>query len=113
METRPTLLLMKGLPLSGKTEGAMKWVKSSHKRVRISWTDMLISMGNGLRRQCRPLAFEAAIHLMRECLKAGLSCVLDEENLDGTTFGLFVTHAKLLGANVEWHTMTTSVDECK
>ena len=90
MERKPTLLMMKGLPCSGKTEWALAWVAAR-----------------------RVLAFETAIHLMLQALKAGNDVVIDECNLIGYTIGLFVARAQMVGATVKWHTMETTPEECK
>ena len=76
MEQKPTLLLMKCLPCSGKTEWALRWVEGKHNRVRVSWTDILKSIGRKSRDR-RLLAFETAIHLMLQALKNGFDVVLD------------------------------------
>lgn len=46
MEQRPTLIMMKGLPFSGKTEWATKWAaEDPTRRIRLSWSDFLRSTG--------------------------------------------------------------------
>ena len=45
MERKLTLLMMKGLPLSGKTEWALGWVAKGRNRVRVSWTDIMATLG--------------------------------------------------------------------
>ena len=34
-------MMMKWLPLSGKTEWALAWVAKGRNRVRVSWTDIM------------------------------------------------------------------------
>lgn len=103
---------MKGLPLSGKTEWALRWVSMGRNRVRVSWTDIMQSLGRKSRDR-RLLAFEAATHLMVQALQRGCDVVLDEQNLDARTFGVFMARARMLNARVEWHTMSAGADECK
>ena len=112
MERKLTLLMMKGLPLSGKTEWAEKWVAKGRNRVRVSWTDIMRSCGRKSRDR-RLLAFETATHLMVQALKRGCDVVLDECNLNPTTFSIFMARASMLGARVEWHNMDVSLDEVK
>ena len=112
MQQKPTLLLMKGLPCSGKTEWALRWVAGKHNRVRVSWTDILKSIGRKSRDR-RLLAFETAIHLMLQALKNGFDVVLDECNLSGYAVGLFIARAQMAGADIEWHTMDISAEEGK
>lgn len=104
--------MMKGLPCSGKTEWAMAWVAAKQNRVRVSWTDIMHSIGRKSRDR-RLLAFETAIHLMLQALKAGNDVVIDECNLSGYTIGLFIGRAKMLGASVVWQTINTDPEECK
>ena len=112
MERKPTLLMMKGLPLSGKTEWAEKWVASGRSRVRVSWTDIMRSCGRKSRDR-RLLAFETATHLMVQALKRGNDVVLDECNLNPTTFSVFMARAQMMKCRVEWHNMNVSLDEAK
>ena len=68
METSPTLLLVKGLPFSGKTEFAKKWCDAASDRVRVSWTELLRPLAPRMTKDRRVLAFEGAIHLMSEAM---------------------------------------------
>ena len=112
MEQTATLLILKGLPCSGKTEWAERWVSASQRRVRVSWTDIMATLGRWSRDR-RLLAFETATHLMVQALKRGMDVVLDEENLDGTTFGLFMARAQMMKCRVEWHNMNQTAEQCK
>lgn len=112
MERKPTLLMMKGLPLSGKTEWALAWVAKGRNRVRVSWTDIMESCGRKSRDR-RLLVYETATHLMVQAMKRGCDVVLDEMNLDSRTFSAFMVRASRLGASVEWHNMKKSCEECK
>lgn len=105
--------MMKGLPLSGKTEWALAWANEQHDRIRVSWSDILRSMGDKFRRERRPLAFDAALRLMCCALRNGVDVVVDECNLHGSEWGLFCSRAQQCGANIEWHTMDVGVEECK
>jgi len=103
---------MKGLPCSGKTEWALNWVAKGRNRIRVSWTDIMATLGRKSRDR-RLLAFETATHLMVQALKRGNEVVLDECNLNAQTIGFFMGRASMLGANVEWHNMKKSCEECK
>ena len=83
MERKLTLLMMKGLPLSGKTEWAEKWVAKGRNRVRVSWTDIMATLGRKSRDR-RLLAYETASHLMVQAMKRGLMLVTSEPR--GRTF---------------------------
>lgn len=110
----PKLIMMQGLPCSGKTEWATAWACAKHNRLRISWTDMLKLIGGGkFQRERRPLAFDATLRLMSNALRGGMDVVLDECNLNAVEYGLFVAKAQQLRANVEWHRMSATPEECK
>jgi hypothetical protein len=70
-------------------------------------------MGDKFRRERRPLAFDAAMRLMCCALRQEMDVVLDECNLLGTEYGLFIARAQQLHANIEWKTMGVDVKECK
>ena len=108
-----TLLMMKGLPCSGKTEWAEAWCAQSVNRVRVSWTDLLRMMGDRQQRVRRPLAVDAALRLAGNALREGLDVVVDEENLYGPEWGLFIVRAEQVKARVRWQTMATTAEECK
>lgn len=107
------LLMMKGLPCSGKTKWATDWVNASQKRVRVSWSDMLVMVENRKRRDMLPLVIDAAARLMLTSLRAGFDVVLDEENLQPFLYNIFVVRAHNAGYKVQWQTMTTDAEECK
>lgn len=112
MKKQATLLMMRGLPLSGKSEWATRWVQHGRNRVRVSWTDMLRLMGRDSR-DARLLAFESAVHTTVMALRSGFDVVVDEMNVNPMTFNIFVARAQQEGASVEWHNMGRSAAECK
>ena len=105
--------MLKGLPLSGKTEWTMAYVAQNSQRVRVSWTDILKSMGRCNHRDMRPVAVEAALRMTAACLRMGCDVVIDEENLNPVEFGLFVGQAAKCRCKVRWVVMETDVEECK
>lgn len=50
---------------------------------------------------------------MSNALRGGMDVVLDECNLNAVEYGLFVAKAQQLRANVEWHRMPATPEECK
>lgn len=104
--------MMKGLPCSGKTEWAERWVSKGRNRVRVSWTDIMATLGRKTRDR-RLLAFETATHLTAQALQQGMDVVVDEMNLNPATFSMFLARAAKAGATVEWHNMRQTPDECK
>lgn len=108
-----TLVMMKGLPCSGKTDWAMKWVAAKAGRIRVSWTEILQLMGRGPSRLLRPLAVDAACRLVSLSLRQGCDVVLDERNLVPAEFIPFLTRAELANANVVWQNMNRTAAQCK
>lgn len=107
------LVILKGLPCSGKTTWAEEWVKGSRNRIRVSWSDIAGSMSNRNSRLCLPLAVDAAARLMSNALKNGVDVVLDEENLLGPLVSPFLVRAQQAGVKTEWKTIRATVEECK
>ena len=104
--------MMKGLPKSGKTTWARKWASESHNRIRVSWTDMMAVMGDGFRKERQTLAFDAALRLMKNAIRQNMDVVVDECNLYGAEWGLFVSFAQQMGAKVVWQTIDTPLEVC-
>ena len=70
--------MMKGLPCSGKTEWATKWANQKANRLRLSWSDILNSMGGRYSRERRPIAFDGMLRMMCVALRHGKDVVIDE-----------------------------------
>lgn len=56
--------MMKGLPCSGKTEWATEWVNKKTNRVRLSWSDVLLTIGDRFRGEHKLLAFEGFLRML-------------------------------------------------
>ena len=108
-----TLVILKGLPCSGKTEFANKWVSEKQKRIRISWTELLASMGKGPARLMKPLAIDAACRLMVQALRQGCDVILDELNLYPPEFAPFTGRASMERARIEWKAINPPLEEIK
>lgn len=91
----------------------MKWASEKQGRVRVSWSDLLPLMGNRRRREVLPIAMDGALRIMCQALRQGFDVVLDEENLNGLSFGLFAARAQMEHAKVEFLTIRATVEECK
>lgn len=59
------------------------------------------------------LAVDASLRMMRQALRKGKDVILDECNLYGPQFGLYMSFAQQLKAKVEFHSIKTSAEECK
>lgn len=109
---KPSLIVLKGLPYSGKTEAAYKLV-SKGRKIRVSWTDLADSLcGSDVHSRNR-LAMDAALRLMRNAFRMGLDVVLDECYLYPPSFALFVSFALQSGASIEYKIIRAPADVCK
>ena len=104
---------MKGLPYSGKTEWATKWVSQKSNRIRLSWSEGMRMMTTRKQRELRVVAFDGMLRMMKTAFELGYDVVIDECNLNGFEWGIIITRAQNCHAKVEWHTMTTPLEECK
>ncbi len=109
----PTLVIVRGLPLSGKTRWCESWVEKKQNRLRVSWTDVLHSMGRGPGKLFKPLAVDAACRLMCQAFRAGCDVVLDECNLNGAELAPFITRAALMYVPMDYVTIRAGIDEIK
>lgn len=81
--------MMKGLPFSGKTEWARRWVSEDPThRLRLSWTETMGMMGRANRHH------------------------IDEENLASLEWAPFTARVAQVKGRVEWHNMRASSDYC-
>ena len=109
----PKLIMMKGLPFSGKTQWATEWANAKPNRLRLSWSDLLKMMGGREQREKRVIAYDGMLRMMCCALRAGNDVVIDECNLNGLEWGVIIARAQLCHAKVEWQTMKTTAEECK
>lgn len=102
------LIIIKGLPKSGKTELA-KQLCEEEDAIRLSWSELKQS-------DDAEGTFSAMLEVvknMRELLRAGMVVVLDECNLYGPSYFVFQTVAMMEKARVVWKTSGSDVKECK
>ena len=109
---KPSLIVLKGLPYSGKTTAAYKLVEKGRK-VRISWTEIADALRGADEHSRNRLAMDAALRLMRNAFRLGIDVVLDECNLYPPSFALFVSFATQSGASIEYKIIRASADVCK
>lgn len=123
MNTVPVLLALRGLPASGKSTFARKWVaEDPQHRFRINRDDLRAMGHDSLHVDALPgmeaeTGTERQIVLFRNAgmvalLQAGISVVVDETNLtDGKIRHLMVV-ADAAGARFEMRAFSTSWQEC-
>lgn len=77
--SRKQLIVLRGLPKSGKTTHAMGWIGEGRRRARVSRADLRIVMGP---EPSNELVFAAEHTIAKQLLLATYSVVVDDENLD-------------------------------
>lgn len=70
-------------------------------------------MGDEFVRDRTPLAVDTALRLMLKALNRGCDVVLDEPNLYGPEWGVFVTYAQMNRHRVVWKTIKATPEVCK
>lgn len=113
---KPELLILSGLPASGKSTLSKTWVADDpDARIRVNYDDMRIQR-YGLnwkfnRKEEDEMQAAARANVVR-ALSAGISVVIDNTNLSERVRNSWKQLGKQLGANVVEQEMETSVAEC-
>jgi predicted kinase len=113
---KPELLVLIGLPGSGKTTRRKEWLaEDPDGRVYINYDEMRIARyGEGWRfnRQQENEMQAAAVEVARKAINAGLSVCVDNTNLSKRTRNQWAQLALGMGALYVEEEMPTSVEEC-
>lgn len=108
----PKLLLLKGLPASGKSTYAKTLVGSGQwKRVN---RDLLREMVDGGKWSAKNEVFitQTELKIAQAALDLGLNVVVDDTNLSPKALSMWKDFAKLNGIDIDTKVFDTSVDEC-
>lgn len=112
----PELLLLSGLPASGKSTLAKAWVAEAPElRRRINYDDLRLAMfglGWKFNRKDEAHMQGHAEAQVSEWLRAGLSVVVDNTNLTARARGRWEGMAKRHGATYVQQDLDTPVEEC-
>lgn len=73
------LLILRGVPCSGKTSYARSWIREGRKRARVSRAELRDTLGP---EPSNELIFAAEHTIVKQLLLATYSVVVDDENLD-------------------------------
>lgn len=111
-----TLRVMRGLPGSGKTIAARRWVDAEpERRARVNRDDLRVSLygrSGVLSGQQEATITNAERSLVRALLSAGTSVVVDATNLRPQAVAAWQKIARQVGAVSILSDLDTPVDEC-
>lgn len=112
---RPELIILRGLPASGKTTWANDWVlEDPLTRVRVNRDDLRKTLHGKApwSRDRERLTIVSRDAIIRDSLKRGISVVSDDTNLPQRVARDIARIGRICGANVQTIQITTDVDEC-
>lgn len=116
MTQKPEMIILSGLPGSGKSQFAKDWVSEDPDgRVRINYDDMRLAwFGPGWKfnRKDENQIKAAARDQVTRALNAGLSVIIDNTNLSAGTRKDWELAGNYLGATVIQHEIDTPVNVC-
>lgn len=114
--SKPSVLILSGLPAAGKSTYAKAWVAEDpqHRR-RINYDDLRLEMfgplwvfNHGDERRMK----KTAQSLGRQYLEAGYSIVVDNTNLTGHARGPWENLAREFGIEPELYEIPATIEEC-
>lgn len=104
------VLVLSGLPASGKTEEALNWYREDpSNRVRIGYAELKQAIGGKVTKE---MLEEEAFRLAVEAIGAGKSICIDHTNLQFKERAKWVTLAKASGCPVEIFEINTPLEVC-
>lgn len=116
MTTKPQVLILSGLPASGKSTHAKQWVSEDpDARIRINYDDMRLAWFGPewkFNRKDEDRIKAAAKDQVCKAINAGLSVVIDNTNLSANVRRGWEVLAKSLGAEVIEHELDTPAYLC-
>ena len=114
--TQPSILLLSGLPASGKTTYALNWLaEEPDQRVRVNYDELRVQLyGERWRfnRKEEDTMQAVAVMIASETLLAHKAVIIDNTNLTPKTRSKWKTVADKHGVLYEEHEIDTSVEEC-
>ena len=116
LSAKPQMLILSGLPASGKTTIAKAWVtEDPDSRIRVNWDDMRLARYGEYWKFNRKEENDmkaASYEVARKALQAGLSVVIDNTNLTPKVRAMWAQIGANAGAEVIYEEVDTSVLEC-
>lgn len=116
LDRKPEVLILTGLPASGKSTAAREWVaEDPDSRRRLNWDDLRLEMFGPTwkwNRADEAKMKEASFELAHAYLASGLSVVIDNTNLTQAARAKWETLAKAYGITPEVHEISTPIETC-
>ena len=116
LKNKPQMLILSGLPASGKSTRAIAWVtEDPDARIRINYDDLRVARYGPSWRFNRKEENEmkqAAFEIAKKALRAGLSVVIDNTNLTEGVRAHWRALGENLGAEVVYEEIDTDVRVC-
>ena len=109
------LILTRGLPASGKTTFARRWVGEQSRRARVNRDDLRAQLFDGegiLDRVREELVTEVQRSMVQSLLKSGVSVIVDDTNLRLKYARAWADLAVEVGVDFDVVDMTTSAETC-
>jgi predicted kinase len=112
----PEVLILSGLPASGKTTEALDWVKvNPDRRTRINWDDLRIEMFGKdwtFNRKQEGEMKARSFQMFHDAMRLGLSVVIDNTNLTKNAREVWKQLAEPYGVTVTEREIDTDLWEC-
>lgn len=116
MDSKPEMLILSGLPASGKSTYAKLWVaEDPDARLRMCWDDFRLEMYgpdwkfNG---SDEAKMIKHSRNVTIRALNAGISVIIDNTNLTPRTRNSWVQLGRELGVTVTEHEIDTPIKDC-
>lgn len=94
-DSRPQLIICRGIPASGKSTGAKSWVNENpKKRVRINMDDIRNMLGKYWVPEREPLVSKILANSFLDAINLGYDIVLDNTNLNPDAIKYYIEIAK-------------------
>lgn len=107
------IILTRGIPGSGKTTWAKKWVEEdSEHRIRINWDDLRRMFGKYWVPSREEFIQDVTINILNDSLNYNYDIVVDNMNLSERSTSIFKSFAEVNHYTIEYKDFKTPLEEC-